>query len=190
MKQGFFNFLLIAIVSFAIGVLTFLIGRDSLGLETGSMAAAVVKGVQSQGIAATPKHFAFNNKETNRKNSDSIVSERAAREIYLRAFEQCVKEADPWVIMSAYNIVNGWHTSECRELLTDILRGEWGYKGIVCTDWWTRGEHWREVQAGNDVKMAAGFPEELLEAMEDGRLSESDVKTSVKRVLEMIMKLD
>ena len=157
---------------------------------TGSMAAAVVKGVQSQGIAATPKHFAFNNKETNRKNSDSIVSERAAREIYLRAFEQCVKEADPWVIMSAYNIVNGWHTSGCRELLTDILRGEWGYKGIVCTDWWTRGEHWREVQAGNDVKMAAGFPEELLEAMEDGRLSEADVKTSVKRVLEMIMKLD
>ncbi len=157
---------------------------------TGSMAAAVVKGVQSQGIAATPKHFAFNNKETNRKNSDSIVSERAAREIYLRAFEQCVKEADPWVIMSSYNIVNGIHTSENRELLTDILRNEWGYKGLVCTDWWTRGEHWREVSAGNDVKMAAGFPEELLQAMEDGRLSESDVKTSVKRVLEMIMKLD
>ncbi len=157
---------------------------------TGSMAAAVVKGVQSQGIAATPKHFAFNNKETNRKNSDSIVSERAAREIYLRGFEQCVKEADPWVIMSAYNIVNGIHTSENRELLTDILRGEWGYKGLVCTDWWTRGEHWREVAAGNDVKMAAGFPEELLAAMEDGRLSETDVKISVKRVLQMILKLD
>lgn len=157
---------------------------------TGSMASAVVKGVQSQGISATPKHFAFNNKETNRKNSDSIVSERAAREIYLKGFEQCVKEADPWVIMSSYNIVNGTHTSENRELLTDILRNEWGYKGLVCTDWWTRGEHWREVSAGNDVKMAAGFPEELLQAMEDGRLSESDVKTSVKRVLEMIMKLD
>ncbi len=159
-------------------------------LVTGSMASAVVKGVQSQGIAATPKHFAFNNKETNRKNSDSIVSERAAREIYLKGFEQCVKEADPWVIMSSYNIVNGSHTSECKELLTDILRDEWGFKGIVCTDWWTRGEHWREVAAGNDVKMASGFQEELVEAMEDGRLSESDVKTSVKRVLEMIMKLD
>ncbi len=159
-------------------------------LVTGSMASAVVKGVQSQGIAATPKHFAFNNKETNRKNSDSIVSERAAREIYLKAFQQVVKESDPWVIMSSYNIINGMHTSECRELLTDILRDEWGFKGLVITDWWTRGEHWREVSAGNDVKMAAGYPEELIAAMEDGKLSEEDVRTSVKRVLQMIMKLD
>lgn len=159
-------------------------------LVTGSMASAVVKGVQSQGIAATPKHFAFNNKETNRKNSDSIVSERAAREIYLKAFQQVVEESDPWVIMSSYNIVNGMHTSECKELLTDILRDEWGFKGLVITDWWTRGEHWREVSAGNDVKMAAGYPEELIAAMEDKRLSEEDVKTSVKRVLQMILKLD
>ncbi|MCQ2982546.1 MAG: glycoside hydrolase family 3 C-terminal domain-containing protein [Treponemataceae bacterium] len=159
-------------------------------LIAGSMGAAMVKGVQSQHIAATPKHFAFNNKETNRKFSDSRVSERAGREIYLRAFEQVVREADPWLIMSSYNIINGKYASENRELLTDILRGEWGFNGLVTTDWWTRAEHWREIAAGNDVKMANGYPELVLEALEDGRLSLDDVKTSARRVLEMILKQD
>ena len=159
-------------------------------LIAGHMASAAVKGIQSQGIAATPKHFAFNNKETNRKQSDSIVSERAAREIYLKSFEYMVKNSEPWAIMSSYNIVNGQHTSECRDLLTNILRGEWGYKGIVMTDWWTRAEQWREVKAGNDVKMACGYPEQLLEALNDGRLSIEEVKTSVRRVLEMILKIE
>ena len=159
-------------------------------LIAGHMASAAVKGIQSQGIAATPKHFAFNNKETNRKQSDSIVSERAAREIYLKSFEYMVKNSEPWAIMSSYNIVNGQHTSECKDLLTNILRGEWGYKGIVMTDWWTRAEQWREVKAGNDVKMACGYPEQLLEALNDGRLSIDEVKTSVRRVLEMILKIE
>jgi beta-glucosidase len=104
------------------------------------MAAAMVKGIQSQHIAATVKHFALNNKETNRKDSDSRVSERAAREIYLKPFELIVKEADPWSIMSSYNIINGCRASENRELLEDILRDEWGFKGMVTTDWWTNGE--------------------------------------------------
>ncbi|MDP4090427.1 MAG: glycoside hydrolase family 3 C-terminal domain-containing protein, partial [Bacillota bacterium] len=131
---------------------------------TGRMAAAMVKGIQSQHIGATVKHFALNNKETNRKNSDSRVSERAAREIYLKAFEIIVKEADPWSIMSSYNIINGYRASENRELLEDILRGEWGWKGMVTTDWWTCGEHYKETKAGNDVKMGCGYPERLLEA--------------------------
>ncbi|MCI5829883.1 MAG: glycoside hydrolase family 3 C-terminal domain-containing protein [Spirochaetia bacterium] len=159
-------------------------------LVSGIMASAAVKGIQSQGIAATPKHFAFNNKETNRKQSDSIVSERAAREVYLKSFEYVVKNAGPWAIMSSYNMVNGQHTSECKDLLTNILRKEWAYKGMVMTDWWTRAEHWREVKAGNDVKMACGYPEQLLEALKDGCITIDEVKTSARRVLEMILKLD
>ena len=119
----------------------------------------MVKGIQSQHIAACVKHFACNNKETNRRDSDSRVSERALREIYLKAFEIIVKTADPWCIMSSYNIINGHRASECRALLEDILRGEWGYQGMVTTDWWTLGEHCKEVKAGNDMKMACGVPE-------------------------------
>ena len=159
-------------------------------LIAGTMAASMILGIQSQHVAATPKHFAFNNKETNRKSSDSRLSERAAREIYLKGFEIAVKEADPWMIMSSYNLVNGRQTSECRELLTDILRGEWGFRGIVTTDWWTRGEHWREVNAGNDLKMANGYPETVLEAVADGRVSKEQVRTCAKRILEFILKVE
>lgn len=159
-------------------------------LLAGTMAAAMIRGIQSQKVAATPKHFAFNNKETNRKSSDSRVSERAAREIYLKGFEIAVKEADPWMIMSSYNLVNGVQASENRELLTDILRGEWGFHGIVTTDWWTRGEHWREVNAGNDLKMANGYPETVLEAAADGRVSTEQIRCCAKRILELILKLD
>ena len=150
----------------------------------------MVKGIQSMHIAATVKHFAFNNKETNRKNSDSRVSERAAREIYLKAFEIIVKKADPWAIMSSYNIVNGHRTSECRELLEDILRGEWGFKGMVTTDWWTFGEHHQEVRAGNDLKMATGFPTQLMLALEKGVLTRDELKICCKRILELILKID
>lgn len=159
-------------------------------LVAGTMAASMIRGIQSQGVAATPKHFAFNNKETNRKSSDSRLSERAAREIYLKGFEIAVKEADPWMIMSSYNLVNGVQASECRELLEDILRGEWGFNGLVTTDWWTRGEHWREVNAGNDLKMGAGYPESVLEAVADGKVTHAQVRECAKRVLEFILKLD
>lgn len=157
---------------------------------TGKMAAAMVKGIQSQRIGATVKHFALNNKETNRKNSDSRVSERAAREIYLKAFEIIVKEADPWSIMSSYNIINGHRASENRELLEDILRGEWGWKGMVTTDWWTYAEHYQETKAGNDLKMGRGYPERLLEAKALGLISRDEMDVCAKRILELILKVD
>lgn len=157
---------------------------------TGKMASAMVKGIQSNHVGATVKHFALNNKETNRKNSDSRASERAIREIYLKAFEIIVKEANPWAIMSSYNIVNGRRTSENHELLTDVLRGEWGFEGAVTTDWWTNGEHYKEVAAGNDIKMATGFPERLMEAVHKGIITRAELETCAKRVLNLILKVD
>ncbi len=157
---------------------------------TGRLGGAMVSGIQSQGVGATVKHFACNNKETNRKHSDSRLSERALREIYLKGFEMIVKEADPWVIMSSYNAINGHRASESRELLEDILRGEWGYKGVVCTDWWNRGEHYKEILAGNDIKMACGFPDRVRRAMEMGALTRADLEVCARRVLELILKID
>lgn len=156
----------------------------------GKMAAAMVSGIQSQHIAATVKHFALNNKETNRKNSDSRVSERAMREIYLKAFQIIVKEAKPWCIMTAYNIVNGRRASENSELINGILRGEWGYDGLVMSDWWTFGENYKEVKAGNDLKMACGFPDRLLEAKDKGLLSREEMEKCAEKVLELILKID
>lgn len=157
---------------------------------TGKLAAAMVRGIQGNRVGAAVKHFALNNKETNRKNSDSRASERAIREIYLKAFEIVVREADPWCIMSSYNIINGHRASENRELLEDILRGEWGFQGMVTTDWWTAGEHYKETKAGNDAKMGCGFPERLLAAMEKGALSREEMEVCARRILEMILKLD
>lgn len=116
--------------------------------------------------------------------------QNALREIYLKGFEMIVKEADPWVIMSAYNVINGHRASENKELLEDILRGEWGFKGMVTSDWWTRGEHYKEIKAGNDVKMATGFPERVKEAIEKGALSRQDLERCAGRVLELILKVD
>lgn len=159
-------------------------------LLTGKLAAAMVRGIQSQNVAATVKHFACNNKETNRKNSDSRVSQRALRELYLRAFEIIVKEAGPWAIMSSYNIINGRRASECKELLTDILRGEWGYTGMVMSDWWTYGEHYKELLAGNDLKMATGYPERVQAAIDKGTVSRRDLEVCARRILELILKID
>ena len=158
-------------------------------LLTGKLASAMVRGVQSQSVAATVKHFACNNKETNRKNSDSRLSQRALREIYLRAFEIIVREARPWAIMSSYNIINGRRASESRELLTDILRTEWGYTGMVMTDWWTRGEHYKELLAGNDLKMANGYPERVRETMKLGAVTRGDLEVCARRVLELILRI-
>ena len=159
-------------------------------LIAGKMGAAMVKGIQSQHIAASVKHFAANNKETNRKHSDSRVSERALREIYLKGFEIIVKEAQPWTIMSSYNAINGHRASENRELLEDVLRGEWCFKGMVTTDWWTRAEHYKEIKAGNDVKMGTGFPERVKKAMEMGQLGRPELEHCARRVLELILKID
>ncbi|MDO4299411.1 MAG: glycoside hydrolase family 3 C-terminal domain-containing protein [Lachnospiraceae bacterium] len=157
---------------------------------TGKLASAMVKGIQSNRIGATVKHFALNNKESNRKNSDSRVSERAAREIYLKAFEMIVRDAKPWSIMTSYNIINGHRASENADLLEGILRGEWGYQGCVTTDWWTCGEHYKETKAGNDVKMGCGYPERLLEALEKGCLTRAEMDVCAKRILELILKID
>jgi beta-glucosidase len=159
-------------------------------LLAGKIAAAMVRGIQSRHIAATVKHFACNNKETNRKNSDSRLSQRALREIYLRPFEIVIREAGPWAVMSSYNIINGRRASESRELLTDILREDWGYTGMVMTDWWTKGEHYKEILAGNDLKMANGYPERVQQAMDLGLVSREDLETCARRVLELILKID
>lgn len=156
----------------------------------GKLAGAMVKGVQSNRVGVSVKHFALNNKETNRKNADSRASERAIREIYLKAFEMIVKEQDPWTIMSSYNIINSHRASENKELLTDILRGEWGFKGIVTTDWWTYGEHYKELLAGNDIKMGRGYPDRLIDAMEKGLISRDDMLVSVKRLLDVLMRFE
>ena len=159
-------------------------------LLTGKLAGAMVRGIQSQNVAATVKHFACNNKETNRKHSDSRLSQRALRELYLRAFEIVVREADPWAIMSSYNVINGRRASESRELLTDILRDEWGFRGMVMTDWWNRGEQYKEILAGSDLKMANGYPERVRAAMERGLVTRADLEACARRVLELILKID
>ena len=159
-------------------------------LLAGKMAAAMVRGVQKEGIAATVKHFACNNKEQNRRNCDSRVSARALREIYLKGFEICVKEAKPWMLMTSYNPVNGVRASANRDLLTGILRGEWGFDGLVTTDWYTFGLQYREIAAGNDIKMGCGTPWKTLQAVRDGDLDEECVNESVRRLLSMILKLD
>ncbi len=156
----------------------------------GHLGASLIKGVQSLNIGATVKHFCCNNKETNRRDSDSRVSERALREIYLKAFEIIIKESNPWALMSSYNRINGCRASEHRDLLTGILREEWGYEGVVTSDWFTFGEHYKELLAGNDVKMGCGYPERLQKALEMGLISRKYLEQSAKRVLQLILKAD
>lgn len=159
-------------------------------LLTAKQAGAMVRGIQSNHIAATVKHLALNNKETNRKNSDSRASERAIREIYLKAFEIIVRESHPWSIMSSYNMINGKRASENRELLTDVVRGEWNYDGMITTDWWTFSEHYKETEAGNDVKMGTGYPERLLEAKQRGALTREAMETAAMHILQLILSVD
>ena len=146
-------------------------------LLAGRMAAALIRGIQSCKVSACAKHFACNNKETNRFESDSRLSQRALREIYLKAFEIAVKEADPWMIMTSYNIINGIRASENTELITGILRGEWGYQGMLTTDWWNHASQPAEIRAGNDVKMGCGYPRKVLDAYRAGELTEEEIKT-------------
>ena len=134
----------------------------------GKCCAADVLGIQSNRVAVSVKHFACNNRESNRFECDSRVSERALREIYLRGFEICVKDADPWTIMSSYTLLTGNHTSTSYELLTEILRNEWGFGGIVTTDWGVHSANSDENIAGNYIKMSEGDPKQLKAALESG----------------------
>lgn len=159
-------------------------------LVAGKLAAAMVQGIQSQHVSACVKHFCCNNKETNRFGSDSRVSERALREIYLKAFEIVVKEGCVWSVMTAYNLLNGTYTSENRELISGILREEWDYEGLVVTDWDNRAEHCREALAGNNVRMPHGSLRRLQKAMELGRITRETLKENGYRVLQWLLRLD
>ncbi len=162
-------------------------------LLTGKIAAAYIQGVQSQGAGVSAKHFAINSQETDRTAVDERVSQRAARELYLRGFEIAVRESNPWTIMSSYNQVNGKYSMGNHDLLTKILRDDWGYKGIVMTDWIGIRKGLTtvsEVQAGNDL-MEPGQPaqvNEIIEGVKSGKLDIADVDRNVRRMLEYIVK--
>ena len=156
---------------------------------SGTIAGAQVRGMQASGMACSIKHFACNNREINRTKNDSRVSERALREIYLKGFEICVKTADPWTLMSSYNLLNGVHTSESYDLLTVILRDEWGFGGMVTTDWGMKYDPVREVMAGNDMKMPGGYPKVLYKALREGVLTRAHLETCAKRIIATYQKI-
>lgn len=156
----------------------------------GKMAAAYVRGIQSNGVAACPKHFAVNSQETRRQASDSVIDERTMREIYLTGFETVVKEAAPKAIMSSYNQVNGTYANENEHLLKDILRDEWGFDGAVVTDWGGSNDHVAGVRAGSDFEMPAPGMDSaciLRDAVKAGKLSEEDLNACVDDALELVL---
>ena len=173
-------------------------------LVSGLFAAAVVRGVQRHpGCGATIKHFAANNQETDRYNSNSQVSERAMREIYLRGFEICIRESRPYALMTSYNLLNGVHTSEHRGLTEDILRCEWGFEGIVMTDWvmaagvLSKGAKYpppraaKVAAAGGDLFMPGSKEDwrDIRSALKTGDLSREQLEINASRVFELARKL-
>ena len=157
---------------------------------TGLIGAAMINGIQSQGIGVSAKHFAGNNQETNRLHNNSVVDQRTLREIYLKGFEIAVRKSQPWTIMSSYNFLNGPWTQENKELLTTILRDEWGFKGIVMTDWTDTRHTDRQVAAGNDL-LTPGNAEQIqdiIKGAKDGTIKMEDIDRNVRRILEYVVK--
>ena len=155
----------------------------------GKLAAGYIRGIQSKGVAACPKHFAVNSQETRRMASDSIVDERTLREIYLTGFEIAVKEGHPRSIMSSYNLVNGTYANENKHLLMEILRGEWGFDGAVITDWGGSNDHALGVKNGSTLEMPAPGGDsvrELLTAVESGKITESDIDARLSELLPLV----
>ena len=160
---------------------------------TGAIGTAMVQGIQSQGVGVSAKHFAVNSQESDRTRVDERVSQRALRELYLRGFEKMVRESQPWTLMSAYNLINGEFAQGNKDLLTSVLRQDWGFRGIVMTDWISKRDRLpteREVAAGNDLLMP-GYPaqvEDIVKAVKAGRLDIKDVDRNVRNMLEYIVK--
>ena len=157
---------------------------------SGSMAAAMVNGIESNGVGATIKHFAANNQETNRMTVDTFVSERALRELYLKGFEIAIDKSNPWAVMSSYNAVNGTLASENQKLLTEVLREEWQYDGVVMTDWFAGKNPAAQLKAGNDLLMPGveKRTKKLRESLKNGEILESQIDINVRRILAMLLK--
>ena len=158
----------------------------------GKMAASYVRGIQSQGVFACPKHFAVNSQELRRMAMNSVLDERTLREIYLTGFEIAIKEGKAKTIMSAYNEVNGTYANENKHLLNDILRDEWGFDGIVITDWGASNDHALGVAAGSNLEMpnpGLDSARELIAAVESGKISIEDVDKRVDELLDAVMTL-
>lgn len=157
---------------------------------SGKLAAGYIRGLQKGGVSACPKHFAVNSQELRRMASNSIIDERAMREMYLTGFEIAVKESSPKTIMTSYNEINGTYANENKHLLMDILRGEWGFDGVVVTDWGGSNEHVLGVKNGSTLEMpypGLGSARELLKAIKDGRLTEQDIDNRVDELLELVL---
>ena len=160
--------------------------------HAGKMAAGYIRGIQSQGVYACPKHFAVNSQELRRMAMNAVVDERTLREIYLTGFEIAVKEGGAKALMTSYNQVNGTYANENIHLLKDILRGEWGYEGIVITDWGGSNDHIRGVAAGSDLEMPTpgmDSARQIVKAVREGKLSEKAVDVCVNRLLEAVLTL-